>query len=406
VFPAPARICAAAFTFAFANVMVATVTPFYAYDQLGGGAGLSAIFGVVQSLGYTLTSLIAVRFLARTRHGLRWPLYGIVFSIASSGSMPFINSVWLCIAVSTVALCAQALSWPAMHAWIGATHEPATRARNMSWFNLSWSSGAALGPLLAGPLYDADYRLPFAGMALFATIAWCLVRSMPLEKDHFGEATTELLEARAGHDRAAEIYLHAAWVGVLVFNALAGVLRMVFPKRVDDLVDSGGLHWLFETTPSALLSNNAATIFSVLMFANSAATALAFAFMGRTQFWKHRYIWIVLPQLLCTVAFLATGVTHSVIVMFFCIAAVGWGLGMCFFQSTYYNMANPALKHRRASINEGMVGSGALIGSGAFGYVTSAYGMSAAFICTPVFVVAAVLTGFALYRRRRALFGS
>ena len=76
----------------------------------------------------------------------------------------------------------------------------------------------------------------------------------------------------------------------------------------------------------------------------------------------------------------------GVLVMAFCFTVVGANHGLAFFSSAYYSLANPAHKHRRASINEGAVGLGGFAGSMIFGYVVGHYAFALPFYWTPVFV--------------------
>lgn len=389
--PPHTRVCITAFILAFGTTLAYHATPFYAFDHLGGDTRMSGNFGAVQSVVYVLTSLLSVRVIARTARGFDLALLGTAFFAITYGAVPFISTPWLCIIASALGLGGMALTWPAFHSWIGGEPDPAQRARHMSWLNIGWSGGAAVSPLFAGPLYDLDYRYPFIGAIVFCVVVVLVLRTVPHEHAHFGEASQEQLDARADHDRTALTFLWPAWLSVFVVHALGAALRNVYPKRVDELVKEGALRWFTETDASAFLSHNPATIFGLLAFAFNFGTAAAFFGMGRTQGWKLRFATMLWPQLAAMAAVYLLATTHSIIAMSLGAAAIGAALGMCFFACSYYCLADPAMKHRRSALNEGMVGAGALVGSFAFGQAAALLGTTVPFAFAPVGIAAMVL---------------
>lgn len=77
--------------------------------------------------------------------------------------------------------------------------------------------------------------------------------------------------------------------------------------------------------------------------------AIAFFVMGRTQGWKLRFATMFWPQAASMFAVYVLATTHSLIAMAAAFATIGAGLGICFFSSSYYMLANPAMKHRRSA---------------------------------------------------------
>lgn len=367
-----------------------TATPFFVYNQLGGTATMSGVIGAAQAAAYAFACLISAGIVSRAKNGLTWALAGLALYTVLFCLMPFFRNAFLCGAISTVACASLALVWPALHSWVGGEPDPAVRSRNMGWFNISWSFGFAVSPLLAGPFYDLDYRLPFVLLFALGTAAWILVRSMPHERSHFADATEEMLLARAEHDRASEIYLTCGWSAVLFANAFAGITRSVYPKRIDDLVAAGDLRFLFESAPANVLAHAPATKYSWLAFTLAFSTAITFLIMGRTTGWRHRFSVLFWIQVASALAFWMLAWTKSLVVMLACFSIVGVYLGVAFFSGVYYSLGNPALKHRRASMNEAAVGIGGFAGSLIVGYLAGHYGHAVSFKYTPLFMVAAI----------------
>jgi len=367
-----------------------TATPFFVYNELGRGAAASGAFGAAQMAAYAAMCIVSSRFVERARNGLDWALLGLTVFAVSYTSVPFFRHVWVCGALSAAAVMAMALVWPALHSWVGAEPDLKRRAYHMGWFNISWSFGFALSPLLAGPLYDWDYRLPFLLLLCLCVAAAALIKSLPHEKVFFKAASVEMLEARRAHDRASEVHLYAAWCATFVINVLAGVTRSVFPRRIDQLVNSGGLRLLFEEQAPAFLTSGSATRYGWLAVVLSFTTAAAFMVWGRTTSWRHRFPLLLWLQAASAGAFWALGHTQSLIIMALCFLVLGAAIGVTFFASMYYGTADPAKKHGRAAVNEGLVGSGGAIGSMVFGYLVGRYGFAHAFNYTPVLVAGAL----------------
>lgn len=392
------RICLVGFLLDFAIMVGLTALPFYAFNQLGGGAALSGVLGGVQAAAYAFTCILAAGMVARARNGLTLALFGILVFTVCFCTVPLSNNAWVCCGIMAVSFVGMGLVWPALHSWVGAEPDPALRARHMSWFNLSWSFGFAVSPLLAGPLYDWDYRLPFVVLFVLGLVCVLILRTMPHEKAYFSSATQEMIDSRVEHDRDSETHLYAAWCATFAANALVGVTRCVYPKRVADLVTSGQLQLFFEDVPAAFLRHAPATKFSWLAGALALSTSFTFIVLGRTSFWRHRIEVLFAFQVLSAVAFWVLGSTRSLAVMMLAFIIVGATMGMAFFSSAYYSLADPEHKHRRASINEGAVGVGGFVGSILFGYVVERWGLAFPFHATPLFIAGAIALQWVLLR--------
>lgn len=379
-----------------------TAMPFFIMRRLNGGATMLGVIAAAQALGYAILCLISRSFVTRAKHGLTWAIWGVFVSGVCFIIIPFTLRPWLFGVLSGVGMTSLALVWPALHSWIGAEPDLARRGRRVSKFNMAWSLGFTVGPLLAGPLFLSNYRLPFLVTAGLMGVTFVLLLAAPHERDYFGEAAPEAVLARAGHDRASERHLYGAWVATIVSNGLIGAARSVFPKRVEDLMSANQLRWFAEQLPSRFLPTDAAQAFSWLAFVLSAATALTFLVLGRTAFWHHRFSLLAGVQVAGAAAFAGLGVTRSYAMMGLYCIVIGLNLGYCFFSAVYYSLANPALKHQRLAINEGAVGIGGFVGSLGTGVVAARYGMSTPFLGASVVVAVALVLQALLTRLRSA----
>jgi MFS family permease len=392
-----------AFLLDAAVMVVFATTPFFVFTQVGGDEVMAGVVGAIQMAAYALSCLISSRFVSQTRNGLRWALLGVGLFIFFSCLMPLYPRFIFCCVLSFLTFVALGLVWPALHSWIGAEPDAALRARHMASFNIAAGCGFALSPLLGGPLYDLDYRLPFVALACLGAMIAALIRSLPHEKEHFHAADPEQDsdDTFRKRDTGNRTNLLAAWCAVFVANVLVGATRSVYPKRVMDLLDSGELRFLVESSRISLLSHAPATTFSWLVSTLWIATALCFFIMGRRRRGRHQTRLLLWLQVMAGGAMCVLGYTQSLSMMIVCFATIGVNFGVSFFVAMSFSLANPVHKHRRAAITEGVLGAGCFVGSIAFGYVAGGFGVTAPFLYTPVFAGLGVVLQLWLLRRGR-----
>ena len=377
------RICAVAFLIDFAVMVLAVALPFFVYNQLGLGAGTSGALGGAQAAAYALSCLASSGMVSRARNAMHWTFGGLVSFLLFASLIPLYPNVWFCGVMAVASSASLGPVWPALHSWIGAEPDLVKRGRIMAIFNISWSFGFAISPLLAGPLYDMDYRWPFVLFAGTVLLALILVRTLPHEKSHFAAPSQEMLEERAHHDRASESHLYATWCATLIGSLLTNVTRTVFPKRIDELVNSHQLRFLWEQEPCSFLTTGAATKYSWLAFVLALVSAGTFFWMGRSRWWHHRFSVLAGLQMLAAASFIVLGTTSSLVLMLACFVIVGANSGVSFFAAIYYSLANPEHRRRRVAINEFSIGLGGFVGSICFGSLVAKLGMAMPFYLTP-----------------------
>ena len=378
-----------------------TALPFFVFDRLGGGARMSGAVMAVHALAYAACSLTSSGFVSRARNGLVWAMVGIglmafVFPVAVLVRNPYVYLL-----ISTPGYAGLALAWPALWSWLGGEPDLKVRTRRMSHYNLAWSTGLAVGPLFAGPLYLLDYRLPFLALTCLASTAGVLVATLPHEKAHYDPPTPEAADKSAANVTKSNAHLYATWLACALSIALLGASRSVFPKQVENLAEAGTLvvglgasiDWAFVRKPEVA--------FSYLAFVMNASRVLVFVAMGMTKRWQHSFGVLVVCQCGAMAAFWLLGVTHSYVLMLACFALIGLSSGVVFFASAFYSLADPAKKHRRAAINESTVGIGNFSGAMGCGLLAGAYGVTTPFRWMPVVLIAGLCVQFYLLRRGR-----
>lgn len=386
----------AGFALDFALMAAYTALPFYAYNQLGGDERMSGTIAAALSFSYMTACLLIGLGIVRLGGpplriaSLGTLVFAIALPIASFAFSPVVFTLFGMLAFGAVAL-----SWPAMHAWLGGERDLKRRSRIMSNFNIAWSLGMALGSLLAGPMYVAHFRLPFLVAAGFGGIAALILFFQPREETFFhGD-----FEVDTTHDvpRGAE-HLYAAWIAVFLGFFVLGAARAVYPKHLNDLTDIQAVALLPNGGP---ISYTAPTLFSFLAFAITFSSAVVYFVMGRTTWWHGRYAHVVAIQCCVAVGCYVVAYTHSVVVMFICYTLFGTGTYIAFFMSAFYCMSDPQRKKQRAAINESLVGGGGLIGAVSCGWLASISTIPLVFAWMPVAVLTLIAIQLVVVRLRR-----
>lgn len=384
------RICLAAFLLDGALMVVLTAMPFYIYDHLKGDVAVPGYIGGLQSMLYAITCIAISGWMNHNRHSMKIAALGSSYFCMGAAAAVLFPGVWGFGAASILAIVGMSVTWPGLHGWLGADPDPQRRARSMSRFNVSWSGGLAIGPLVGGFLYDTATLAPFVASAVLGVACFVLLWGIPQEEAYYTTLADEGEPEWGDHAERSERILKSAWVANGMAWALVAVTRLIFTKRVDTLVADGTLRLFAEEVAPEFLTRNPASIYSTIAFLLAATSAAVFGLMGRTRHWQHRFRYIAGLQVASAGAFWLLGTTHSLAVMSVAFMVIGALSGAAFFSSSYYSMANFALRRQRSSINEFYVGFGSFIGPLAFGFLAKQYGLNTPFTLMPLLIALAL----------------
>ena len=189
--PAVRRLCLAWLAFSLAVTQLETIFAYFMMDRFGYDAhqvafilvGMAVVMGAIQGGGMRA---LAAHFGERT--------LVIAGSAALAGSflvVPTLHSIGGLLAVLTVCAVSRAVVQPPLMSMASLAATVDNRGAVMGTFQSSGSFARAIGPLLAGALYDRALPLPFVlGSALLLAVA-LLGRTLPAREagpGSFGEA--------------------------------------------------------------------------------------------------------------------------------------------------------------------------------------------------------------------------
>lgn len=397
------RICLAAFILDAALMVMLTAMPFYVYDHWDGTVGAPAVIGAAQSILYAIVCISISRWMNRNRRSMRIAGIGAFYYCVGSAAAVLWPGILGFGATSILAIIGMSIVWPSFHGWMGANPDLQLRARGMGRFNVAWSSGLAVGPLIGGFLYDLHPYAPFIALVVMGTACLSLLWGMPQEEAYYTTLADEKTPEWGEHALRSERFLMSAWIANGMAWALVGITRLIFTKRVDDLVASDSLRLLAEATPPAFLTHNPASLYAIIAFLLAATSAVVFGCMGKTRHWQHRFRYLAGLQVGSAAAFWVLGYTNSFAVMSLAFMIIGALSGAAFFTSSYYSMANFALRRQRSSINEFFVGVGSFIGPLGVGLIAERYGVNVPLTYMPVAIGLGLMLQFYLIRGGKRL---
>lgn len=267
-----------------------------------------------------------------------------------------------------------ALFWPPLMGWASAGLAGPELSRRLGWYNLTWSSGTVLGPVLAGALVKLDPRVPLGvSVSLFLLCAfWMgiaralgaegLVRVAPGTVGTSGSSRSEVPDAHR-HVR------WSAWVGLFTTHTLIGVILNIFP--IYALRD---------------LHLDPAVIGGFLSL-RSLFTAATFVLVGRLAFWQHRHGPILVAEFLIfgTTVFLAvSGVPLFVLAG---LLSLGVLLAFSYVASIFHSAEGVANPSSRMAWHESILTGGILAGAFLGGLVYDHFGMVWVWVSSGLFIL-------------------
>jgi MFS family permease len=279
--------------------------------------------------------------------------------------------------------------WPAIQAWLAERTAVGARAlnRNIGLFNMSWSSGLLLGPLLAGILWrDHLPKYPFffcAGIGLVMVLVLLSTRGG-------GSGVHREPGASSGHtaDVAPRLWralLWIAWLGNFVSWYAGAARQTMFPKL-------------------GLSNELAMTHFSVsvVLFCYWGALFAVFFLARMTQRWQYRLWPLLAAEAVGIIGMLGAGLVADTPWQFgLCFALSGAAGGLTYVSSLFYSINGPAENcGRRTAWHEGILGSGGLLGGLLSGEIAMFYGnLRAPYVGVAIMIAIIMVTQMGVWLR-------
>jgi DHA1 family multidrug resistance protein-like MFS transporter/DHA1 family quinolone resistance protein-like MFS transporter len=274
---------AGAFTMNLNLTMLGLSLVYFLADKFGQGAGMIGLFF---ALGYG-TYFLGCTLYHRWDDKIR-PAGSLISAAALIAflSLGLYFSPRFGLALGALLLLQGSLGffWPPLMGWVSAGLEGKELGRNLGQFNQSWSTGALLGPFVAGWLYPVNPILPFAVSAssLLLIALLFILGSRILPDMNPADTLKAKKEAPAGIDKSTPLRF-PSWVGIFSSYAVYGVVVNILPLEIRDSLGYG------EQTAGNLL------------LLRGIVTLAGFTLLARHAGWHFKRSWIMAVQLITTV---------------------------------------------------------------------------------------------------------
>lgn len=280
-----------------------------------------------------------------------------------------------------------ALFWPPMMTWLSAGLEGQELSKATNTFSLSWSSGGAIAPYVAGLLCELGLDIPiYVGIAIFALAGLVMASSGSLVPSPARTAGAEA--AGPGSGGSTQVADHStplrfpAWIGAFMIYAVLAVFSNIFP--------------LFAKDELALSESR----IGLLLLVRASFAAVGFWALGRFGFWHFRKRYIALGVLLLLLLDLAFVFVHAPAGFAVGLAALGLVQALCYNSSIFYGASGAVDRARRMTIHEALLTAGQILGSIGGGMAYQAYSWRTVFVFLAVIVGGGLVAQLVLLGRK------
>ncbi len=278
------------------------------------------------------------------------PSTSIIISMAGMAlsifAVVFLKEVWMVFPALIIYGFFMAFHWPQLAGWMSRGKEGQLLSRATGAFNVSWSVGVALSPLVTGFIVEVNPVLAlqiFTALFLIVAVLTALfTATTPEMRTAVSEHTTRRMHQ--GSDNSTSLRF-VSWVGNLAFYVVLAVILTIFPL------------FAFDALPYRTSS------VGLLLFIRGIFSVIVFVFMGRTRFWHFRKSLIAAVLLTGSlVTFLARSiVSFQGYLIFFIVYGVLFSAMYSF--SIFHGFSGSVNRTRRMLIHESLLTVGSVIGN-------------------------------------------
>jgi len=376
------------FIVAMASGMANLGLIFYAQSVLGASSGQIGFLSATWSVFY-MCGCYFFRHLSATLPP-RYSLLAATFiSFFSIGIIFLVQSLfWSFVFYSFYGL-ALSLFWPVLMGWLSSGLEGKRFSRVMGWFNLSWSIGSIISPVVAGCLEDMGNSFALRGGSFMFLVAAGLVAFgifMIPELSYKIVIPPRQLETNKPLERGTFLR-YSAW-----FSAFASFFMIGTIITVVSLAAGTDLDITKKTV-------------GIILLVRALTMSLAFVVMGQTSWWHFRGKQMAIGALIGVVAAIFLAYTRSPVMIGFIMLIVGVIVGQSYTNSVFHGVSGVTDKSWRMAVHEMIINAGVILGSVSGGVVYGAFGITSAYlISAAIWMINFIAAGIILtLMRRRAL---
>ena len=264
-----------------------------------------------------------------------------------------VSSIWLIFLCLVLYGLFMSLLWAPLEAWLMDDTDERTINGILGSFNLSWSLGVGLSPLITTWIVSMNPRDVFViGIAVFI-ILWLttsiLSRFCRPRRASGGDGG---IDTTVGADsKSVDAIRVISWSVAFLAYAVQAVLLNIFPMFAKDVL---GISEQMSGT---------------ILFMRGMATCAFLILLSRTSWWQLRLSMIIVAEVLIALVVLALGFFDSIAVIAISILFFGILFSLCVSFSSFHSACGVGDKVRTMRIHEGVINLGSVVGTGLGGLI-------------------------------------
>lgn len=366
--------------------VVVLAAPLLAIKLKVGSLGLGGL-GFIISIFYVLFCLPFGKLSDRWKRK-HLILFGCFLYFFSSLGISFVTNFFHLLVFMALTGVAGAMFWPSLEAWI-AERGKGKLIKRISFFNISWSLGMSVGPLISGVLFELNYHFPFYFAAFVSLgIIYLILKKLPAsceKKEEVGVMDNVLTVKDCLPQKDFSYnssYLHAAWVANFAGWFVVGTIRYLFPKLSIEM----GIK------PSVL---------GILIFLLSVSQAFFFYVLSRSSRWHYQLFPLIFFQALGVIGLLFIFFIPSLFTFVLSFIFIGMAGGITYSSSIFYSLNGTQDKGTKAGIHEFFLGIGGLVGPLTGGIFAQIYNLRIPYLVASLVVLIGIIIEVYLVRNSK-----
>lgn len=311
--------------------------------------GLSAQMVGLSAAVYTTTYFICCLLLSPVAARLR-PRHSVMLSMAVMGCAQVMVIMTSSVALAFLALVLYGIGmsflWPQIEGWLARGKEGRLLNKATSSFNVAWSLGAAVSPLVTGMLLERSTTAPLvAGIVLFLAVYLIIAVATRLVPD-IRAVESEHVTVRMSTVKDASTPLRfLSWAGVLTVYASLAVTLTIFPMyAMDNLPFSE-------------------TLIGLLLLIRGVSTVVMFIVMGKSSSWHFNRTLVIVTQFLVASVCLLGTLLESFLGLSLFFLLFGILFSMAYSYSIFHGASGSVNRSSRMLIHEVLLTVGTVVGS-------------------------------------------
>lgn len=355
--------------------------PLLLIKRLQASAFIVGLTGSLGALGYSLFCLGTGRISDKLgRKSVA--VIGIGIFAGIYFLVTFVHSLFPLIFLVFLGGIGMSMFWPPVQAWVAESIEKKRLVKDLGIFNISWSAGLMLGPLLGGILFPLGMNIPFYFASGLAAILFLIILQISETRREPLAREPDISGEKGIVNRTS--FLFIAWIANFVSWFVIIMIRNLFPVLAVNL----------EMNPRTL---------GFLLFLIYLSQTGMFVLLRRFRGWHYRMRPLLFCQGLASAGLIMGFFTRSILLFGLSFVLIGISGGMTYFSSIFYSLDSPSARGKKTGFHESILGTGALLGPLFGGLVARYYDLRAPYLLGLTLIICAMLLEVVIYRNAKSI---